>query len=473
MNIRQVVAKNMILQVFLQFLNLFAGVYSISLIARYLGQAAFGKYGFIWSFYVFFITFLDFGISVLGLREVAKDRKNAGLFLSNLTTFKFILSIVLALIAVSVANIFPFPRDLKIALSLYAPILIFFALESVQIVFEADLRFEYIALSAFSWRVSSLLFLILAVRLNLGLSFIVISFLLAEVIRYIILYGFSRKFIKIKLPALDIELWLKLVKSALPIGVTSLLGTVIRNADVMLLTKMKGFAEVGLYTVSMRLCDVSFGIPLALMGSIFPLMSKYYKEDLNTLKRIYQKTFDILSACGILLTVLVLVLADKVIILLFGTGFVKSAIVFRIHIFSVLLVYLAIGAGSLIIVADKQKANMRFYMLVAPLCVLLNLVLIPSFGIIGAAVSNVTAMFLAVLLTFSFVNNKLKMPLETKKFKKIVIIGLITLTVLFCLKCLNLFVSLFIGVCLYVVLVILFKAVDKDDIILLVNKQNP
>jgi len=472
-NTRQIVAKNMILSIFLQFFNLFAGVYSISLIARYLGKATFGKYGFIWSFYIFFITFLDFGISVLGIREVARDRKNAGLFLSNLVTFKFFLSVLLALFAISIAYIFPFPHDLKIALSLYAPVLIFFALESIQIIFEADLRYEYIALSSVSWRVSSLLFLILAVRLNLGLSFIVISFLLAEIARYLVLYVFSRKFVKIKLPALDIELWLKLVKSALPIGITSLLGTIIRNVDVMMLTKMKGFAEVGLYTASTRLCDVSFSLPLALMGSMFPLMSKYYKQDLNTLRRIYQKTFDILSACGVLLTVLVLALADKIIILLFGADFVTSAIVFKILIFSVLSVYLAIGAGSLIIVADRQKANMRIYLLAAPLSVALNLILIPHFGIIGAAISNVAAMFLAVSLTFYFVNTKLKIPLEITKFKKTIIAGLITLTILFCLRGFNVFISLFIGICLYGFLVIFLKAVDRDDIILLVDKPNP
>jgi O-antigen/teichoic acid export membrane protein len=472
MNTRQIVAKNMILQIFLQPLHLLAGVYSISLIARYLGKASFGKYGFIWSFYIFFISFLDFGISIVGTREVAKDRQSAGLLLGNIVTFKLYLSILLTLLAISIVQIVPFPYDLKLALTFYAPILIFFALESIQIIFEADLRFEYFALSSVLWRASSLLFLILTIRLNLGLAFIAASFLLAEIVKYLTLYVFSKRFIKIKVPTADIGLWLKLVKSALPIGITSLLGTVIRNTDVMLLTKMKGFVQVGLYTASTRLCDISFGLPLALMGSMFPLMSKYYKQDLNTLRRIHQKTFDILSVCGILLTVLVLALADKIIILLFGPDFVRSAIVFRILIFSVLSVYLAIGSGSLIVAADKQTANMRFYMLVAPLSIILNLILIPPFGIIGAAISNVVAMFSAVSLTFYFVNNKLKIPLEITKLKKAIIAGLITLAILVCLKSLNLFISLFTGICLYGFLVIFLKAIDRDDIMLLINKPN-
>ncbi len=472
MNIRQIVAKNTLLQILLLPFNLLTGVYAISLIARYLGKAGFGKYGFIWSFYIFFISFLDFGISVLAIREVARDRQNARLFLGKLVTFKFLLSILLAFFAISIACIFPFPHDLKLALSLYAPILILFALESIQIIFEADLRFEYIALSAVFWRVSSLLFLIFTVRRNLGLSFIVISFLLAEMIRYLILYTFSRKFVKIKVPDIDIKLWLKLVKSALPIGITSLLAGIIRNADVMMLTKMKGFTEVGLYTASTRLCDVCLGLPLALMGSIFPLMSRYYKQDSNALRSVYQKTFDILSVCGILLTVLVLALADKIIILLFGIDFIRSAIAFRILIFSVLSVYLAIGSGSLIIAADKQTANMRFYMLVVSVNIAVNLILIPHFGIIGAAISNVVAMFSAISLTFYFVHTKLKIPLETTKLKKAIIAGLITLAILFYLRGFNLFSSIFTGICLYGLLLIFLKAVDRDDLMLLINKPN-
>lgn len=471
MNTRQIIAKNTILQIGLNFLNLFAGLYSISLIARYLGKVTFGKYGFISSFYLFFITFLDFGISIMAIREIAKERNKAGFFLSSLITFKLFVSILLAFLAITIANIFPFHADLRLALSFYAPILIFIALGSIQVIFESDLRYEFIALSAFLWRISSLLFLILAVRLNLGLVFIVISFLLAEGVKCIVLYLFSRRFVRIKLPAINLKLWIGLVRKASPVFITAILITVIRNMDVMMLTKMRGFAEVGLYLAPYRLCDMSLSIPIALMSSAFPLMSKFYSQDFNVFKKIYQKSFDILSACGILLTVLVLVFADKIIILLFGPAFARSVYGFRILIFSALFVYLAIGSGSLLIAIDKQRANMWFYLLGAPLNIALNLILIPRFGFIGAAISNVTSMLLVVSLTFYFVRTKVKISLETAKIKKAVIAGLVTLAVLFYLKGLNLFISMPIGILLYAFLIISIQAIDKDDITLLIKRK--
>jgi O-antigen/teichoic acid export membrane protein len=436
-----------------------------------LGQATFGKYGFISSFYFFFMAFLDLGISVVAIREIAKERNKGEELLSSLITFKLFISILLALSAVAIANIFPFPPDLRLALSFYAPVLIFIALESIQVIFEADLQYEYIALSAFFWRVSSLLFLILAVRLKLGLAFIVLSFLLAEAVKCMVLYFSSRKSVNIKMPTVDIKLWIGMVKGAFPLFITSLLITIIRNIDVMMLTKIKGFAEVGLYLAPYRLCDMALSIPIALMGSVFPLMSKFYKQDFSIFKKIYQKSFDILSACGVILVVLVLVFSDKIIILLFGANFVRSALAFRILIFSTLSVYLGIGSGSLLVAIDKQKATMWFYLLGAPLSIILNLILIPRFGFLGAAISNVTVMILVVSLTFYYVSTKAKISLDTVKLKKAIFAALATSVVLFYLKRLKLFISIPIGVFLYLFLIILIKAIDKDDIVLLFKRK--
>ncbi len=471
MNVRQTVVKNTLLQISLQFFNLLVGVYSISLIVRYLGKTAFGKYGFISSFYFFFLTFLDFGASVVALREVSREREKAGLFLANLVTFKFFISIILAFIAITIANIYPFPQDLRFAISFYSPILLFMALEFVQIIFEADLRYEYIVLASFLWRVASLLFVILAIWLNLDLVAIVISFVLAEIIKCLSLYVSSKKIIEIKLPVMDIKLWIKMIKSAIPIGITSILVTIIRNTDVVMLTKMKGFAEAGLYTASSRLCDISLSLPLALMGSVFPLMSKFYHQDFNYLKRLYQKTFDILSVSGVLLTVLVLALADKVIILLFGSDFIRSVVALRILIFSALFVYLAIGAGSLLIVTDRQRINMWLYTLAALLNIILNIVLIPRLSFIGAAISNVVAMLLVISLTFYFVGVKLGIPLKIIKLIKVIVVGLITFVILFCLREFNLFISIPIGILSYIFLLILAQAIDMEDIIFLFKRR--
>ena len=162
---------------------------------------------------------------------------------------------------------------------------------------------------------------------------------------------------------------------------------------------------------------------------------------------------------------------DKIIIQLFGAGFIRSAAIFRILIFSTLFVYFAIGSGILLIAMDKQRVNMWIYLLSASLNIVLNLVLIPRFGSIGAAISNVIAMFLAVSLTFYFIAAKVKIPLETTKIKKATIVGLITLTALFWLKDFKLFISLPIAILLYTFLAIFMKAVGLDDIILLFKRK--
>lgn len=464
MNLRQIVAKNTLLQIVLQGITLLAGFYSISLIARYLGKGGFGKYSFVSAFYFFFIMFLDFGTSQITLREVSQKKEKAGLILGNLVTFKFILSSILVFIALIITNILPFPKDVRLILCIFSPALLFVALESIQAILQANLRYEYIALASFLWRIASLLLVILSIRFNLGLAAIVFSFVLAELLKFLVILKACRNFVKIKFPLFDTKLWMDVIKASLPLGVASVLVAVIRNLDVMLLTRLKGFSVVGLYSAPYKLCDTSLILPLALMGSIFPLMSRYCQEDRALLKKIYQKTFDVLSPCAILLVVLVLSLADKIILLVLGPQYIDSVAAFRLLIFPTFFVYLAIGPASLLIATNNQKANMRFYLLAAALNIVLNLCLIPRFSFIGAAVSSAVTMFLIAALTFYFVQVRLKIPLKTIKLKKSFIAGLCTAAILFFLKDVSLFISAATATLFYVFLVIFWKAIDREDI---------
>ena len=77
MDVRKRIVKNTLLQLLLNVFNLLIGVYSLSLIARYLGKISFGKYGFVSSYYFFFLGLLDFGLSTISLREISRDRQQA------------------------------------------------------------------------------------------------------------------------------------------------------------------------------------------------------------------------------------------------------------------------------------------------------------------------------------------------------------------------------------------------------------
>ncbi len=464
MNIKKRIVQNTAIQIIITVINLLAGVFLLSLVARYLGKTTLGKYSFISSFYSFFITFLDLGVSTILLREVSQNREEAGKLLSNLVTYKLFLSLLLSLLAVAVAIIYPFPNDLRMAICLYSPILIILAFSSFQIIFQADLRLGYIALASLFWRISSVLFILLSIWLNLGLAAIVFSFVLAELVKSAALYLFSGKFVKIKIPTLEINLWIRVLKASFPLAIGSIFGAVIRNIDVMMITRMRGFAEVGLYTVAYRIFDMSLTLPIALIVSVFPLMSKFYKEDLSMLQKIHQKTFDILSVCGILLAALVVVLADKIIILIFGPTYINSSFALRMLIFSSLFVYISIGTGTLLIAAGKQIIQMWLVILSAILSIILNYILIRHFGLNGAAITNVIVTLLLIILTFYFVAFKLKISLSITKFIKAVLCGICTAVILLYLRQFPLFVSIPAGVLFYASLIFMCKAADMKDL---------
>lgn len=465
MNTRQIIAKNLILQISLQLLNLWVGTYTISLIARYLGPTIFGKYGFVTAYFFFFMAFLDFGFNVVGIRELSRLKEDAGVFLGKIITFKLFVSIILVFVSFFIVRIYGFPQDLKMVLILYSPVLIFVALESAQMIIEARLRFEYIVLSSFIWRIVSFLFIVIAVRFDLGLVFIIFAFLSAELSRAVTIFISARRLVKFSLPLIDKKLWMTMLRKAIPIGITSLLITSMRNIDVMLLAKLRSFAETGLYLIPVRVCDMMLIIPLSLIGTVFPLMSNYYKHSHDALRKIYQKTFDLLSFFGIFVTVLIFVLAGKIIITLFGREYLAAVPASRILIFSALFIYLGISSGTLLIVADKQKINMWIYIICAPINIILNLFLIPQLGIIGSAISNITVMFIVIVITFYFVAKEIQIALGLKRLLRAVLAGLITAVALFFAKDLSIFISAPVGFVIYAYLAYLFQAISFEDVV--------
>ena len=67
----------------------------VTLLARHLGTQGFGIYSFVISFVLIFGTISDFGFPTITLRDVARKKKEAKYYISNILTLKLIISIVI------------------------------------------------------------------------------------------------------------------------------------------------------------------------------------------------------------------------------------------------------------------------------------------------------------------------------------------------------------------------------------------
>ena len=198
----------------------------------------------------------------------------------------------------------------------------------------------------------------------------------------------------------------KLLKSSLPLVLASVSVIIYMKVDQIMLRNLLGLKDVGEYSVAVKLSEMTYFIPVILVGSYFSKwvsLSEAKEDYFNSVNKIYS----VLVLFAVLFTVGVWFFGGTAIDLFFGPEYIKSHQIFRIHAFSTIFVFIGVVSSKLLILRNAEKIIFYISILGAVLNILLNLLFIPNYGGLGAAVSTVISQFGAgFLFLFLFVESR-------------------------------------------------------------------
>lgn len=244
--------------------------------------------------------------------------------------------------------------------------------------------------------------------------------------------------------------------------------------DILMVGYFLAADDVGVYKVAVKAASLVL-MSLAALNAIFiPIISSlYHKKEKEKLSSVF-KTVTRWGLSLALLIILVLTVSSREIMMIFGSNFVLG-------ISSLLILCLGqlvhVGMGSsaqILIMAGKEKIESLNDIGVLILDVVLNLILIPKFGIFGAAVS--TAVCLAVLNILRVMEVYLFFKIHPFNIKilKGIFSALLTLIIVFPLKniffsefhyLINLFLTSSVILILFSSFLIIFKFEEEDKFI--------
>jgi O-antigen/teichoic acid export membrane protein len=195
--------------------------------------------------------------------------------------------------------------------------------------------------------------------------------------------------------------WPGLLAQSLWIGGAQLIGQIIYNADVVLLGFLGWLGQVGYYSAAYRVALLAQVVPTAYFTAIFPSLARTYsggarelpRSDLPALTIYYSLAISIPACLWITQS------ADSIVGFVYGTDFSPAAPVLRVLAWSAPLVTVRALFRSLLVSSHQESTHLLFTAFTAATNVALNLLLIPRFGIAGAAI--VTLACEALLLAFS------------------------------------------------------------------------
>jgi O-antigen/teichoic acid export membrane protein len=434
-------------------------------LARLLGPSNYGKYVFASNFPMIFFVALNF-LHELSVRDIARDKHRASDYLSNNLSLKIFIFPLLFLIIYFFMRLMRYPQDTTIAV--YILSLYFFLQQmstSVAAIFNANEKLGYFAISAVAER-----FIIVSLALVIlfyggSLTTFVWAFVVGGFIRFVILSSLVKRYAQIKF-TIDLRLYKYFFKAGYPILVSSFVVILLSKIGIIFLSKMKGDEAVGLYGLGYGLYITVSIIAASLSGAVFPVFSKYSQSNTDTSNFIYlyKVSFKFLFATAILLTVGVLVLAERAILLFFKDEYIASANVLRIIFLALPLFFVRNLLLTILFSINKQKQSMICLGIGLLLSLILCAILIPRYSYIGASISFVISEIIIFAMLFYLVSRyffKLNiLDIILKSF----ICGFITYIFLYYFKQFNLFLIIISGASVFMGLLFFVGLFTKEHI---------
>lgn len=468
MNSIQRITKNISVLFISQIFSYILGFLSLTYSARYLGVEGFGLLSLALAFTGIFTIFLELGIDTLLIREIAVNNSLA----KNYTANAIFIRIILALITFGVIFLI-----LQVVDYNYETMIIILII-SVYMIFNSFSQFFYAIFQAFEKMEYQGIGLILAnIVLLLGILFVIqfkgniveLSSIYVIMAAIILVYCYIICYLKLFPPnSLKLNMFRELIKEAWPFAVIGVSANIYLWIDTLLLSIMQGEAVVGLYSASYRLITVLLFVPLIFSNTLYPVMSKQFISSKESFKVSFEKALKSLMIIAIPIGVGTTLIADKVILLIYGNEFLGSIIALQILIWSTVLVFARSPYGILLGASRRQLIDTKIMIIAVIFNVILNLIFIPKYSYIGAGISLVlTEIFILILL---IVVTKAEFPISNSiKFDliKIVIASIIMgISITYFIN-LNLLLIILLGALIYSVCLIFLKVIDKDETLMI------
>jgi O-antigen/teichoic acid export membrane protein len=249
----------------------------------------------------------------------------------------------------------------------------------------------------------------------------VVAFASIYLISNAIVLGYSfficvRKFRLFKVE-IDWDFWRPTIKQALPFGLSGVFVTIYFWIDSLMLSLIQGNQAVGWYNAGYRLVFSLLFIPAVFNAAVFPAMSRFYISSQNSLQLMWKKYLRLMLILGIPIGVGTTLLAERIILLIFGEGYAPSVAVLQLLIWSLVFIFANAPFFRLFESTNKQIVVTKITGLMVIVNVAINLVLIPRFSYVGASVAILITEFIVVVFAFMLAQRDLYVIKKTELAK--------------------------------------------------------
>ncbi|EKQ52024.1 MAG: membrane protein involved in the export of O-antigen and teichoic acid [Methanobacterium sp. Maddingley MBC34] len=462
------IAKNTTLLFISQLIVSALSFLSILYTARYLGAAGFGILSFALSFSYIFFVIADLGLNTLTVREVARNKSLTMKYLGNVLLIKILLIFLTWGLVILFVNLLGYPQETMIVIYYVSSSVILTSFFGIfYSIFQAYEKMEYQSLGQILN--SILMFVGVIIAINFGFDIIGFSILYLVSSVIVLAYNLVICLWKFSIPKIeyDKEFWKVTVKESLPYGLTAISVALYTYIDCVMLSLIQSNEVLGWYNAAYRLVLFLVFVPITINIAVFPSMSKFHISSPDSLKKMNEKYFKFMIILGIPVGIATTFLANKIILVVFGSEFIPSILTLQILIWTIVFTFAGAAFVRLLEATNKQLILTKITGISVVVNVLLNLVLIPKYSLIGASIVAVLTEIILVGMVFR-VSYNMGYGIQIKKILddliRIIFASFVMAVFILVFINLNLVILVILATLVYVTVLLVVKGVDNEDI---------
>ncbi len=393
-----------------KILRMGVGLYVTLLIARYLGASQFGAFNYATAFVAMFLPIATLGLDAVVIRYLVNDVSSKGEVLPTVFWLKFLGGFSSLLLSVGGIYLFRHNDSVTISLvSILAVVGVIQTFDTIDIWFQSQVQSKYTVIAK-----NTAFVLTFALRLALiynksPLIVFAIAVLVESVLGalgLVLLFKFKGN--TINLFQWNSSLAKKLLQESWPLILSGLSIMIYMRIDQIMLGEMIGEKAVGVYSAATRISEAWYFIPTVVSSSIAPSIYAMKKISEEVYYQRIQKLIRMMVLIPIVVSLPMTFLSTFLVTTLFGNEYIESGRILAVHIWSGVFVFMGVATAPWFIAERLSHLSFQKTLLGAVMNIVLNLILIPYYHEIGAAIATILSQAVS-----TFLSNALN--LETRK----------------------------------------------------------
>lgn len=434
-------------------------------ISRVLMAENVGKINFGSSIVSYFTLIASLGVTTYAVRECSKVRENKE-ELNNISSQLLSINIIstfVAYIALAITLIIARPLDNYRELICIQSATILFTTLGADWINSAMEDFKFIAARTIGMQIVSLALMFIFIHKPEDyITYAIISVIASSGANIINIF-YRRKFCNTKF-TFHIE-WKKHMPPIMLMFSMIIAQTIYCNSDMTMLGLMRGDFEVGLYSTSVKIYNLVNQVVASIALVVMPQLSESFaKKDYDKINNLLRYALSFIVTLGLPCLVGLNVICKPIIGTIGGDEYLGASI--SLHILTLALACSFIGGwigNMMLIPAGKESICLKSGIVSATVNVVLNIFIIPKWGLNGAAFTTFVAELVAILIVIRYIDKNIKINRIITLIKApiigsimICVLGILISNVLTSSVVITI-VTIVISVCVYACVLFVFK----------------